>query len=121
MPATVDLAPYDLVVVGGPIWYWHPSAVAMSFLRQADLAGKAVVLFYTYEGGGMSDDTELEWRATVERRGGVVRDVVGVNRKELVPEADLGAEGERIAAAARSQWQPSAAEARPTIGPDPGR
>jgi hypothetical protein len=103
-PSQVDLAPYDLVLIGGPIWYWHPDAVVVSFIRHADLRGKNVVLFYTFEGGAMSDETEAQWRAWASERGGVVRDVVGIDRKQLAEDADLGVEAERIVRERSAAW-----------------
>ena len=36
---------FKLVLIGGPIWYWHPNALTTSFIKSSDLHGKDVVLF----------------------------------------------------------------------------
>jgi len=104
-PERIDAAPYDLVLIGGPIWYWRPSALTGSILRRSDLRGKRVVLFYTFEGGAMSSATEATLRGWVEARGGVVRDVVGIDRKALGKEVDPAVEAERIARERRVRWE----------------
>ena len=35
-PDAVDLSRYKLVLVGGPVWYWHPNAVTNSFIQSHD-------------------------------------------------------------------------------------
>jgi hypothetical protein len=81
-PPTVDLAPYRLVLLGAPIWYWRPSAVATSFLAALDLRGKKVVLFFTYQGGVWKSGL-ARWQKLVEDRGGQVAGVISINRKKL--------------------------------------
>jgi len=46
-----DMSAYDLVLVGGPVWWYTVSTPVMSFLQQADFAGKRVASFCTHEGG----------------------------------------------------------------------
>ncbi len=46
-----DMSPYDLVLVGGPVWWYTVSTPVMRFLKQADFAGKRVAAFCTHEGG----------------------------------------------------------------------
>lgn len=79
--AQIDLTPYDLIVLGSPIWYWRPTAFIYSFIRDRDLSGKRVVLLYTNE-GGLSSQAIPEWRELVESRGGRVVDVIGIDRKK---------------------------------------
>jgi len=49
--APPDMSGYDLILVGGPIWWYTVSTPVMSFLRQADFAGKEAAAFCTHEGG----------------------------------------------------------------------
>lgn len=104
-PATLDLSAYRLVLVGGPLWYWRPNAVSGSFLRASDLRGKRVVLFYTFEGGGMSTETLATWKKWATDRGGEVVDVVGLDRKQLTDDAALTAEAERLARERLARWR----------------
>jgi flavodoxin len=46
-----DMSSYGLILVGGPVWWYTVSTPVMSFLRQADFAGKKVSAFCTHEGG----------------------------------------------------------------------
>jgi hypothetical protein len=103
-PAELDLTAYRLVLFGGPIWYWRPDAVINSAIRSANLTGKNVVLFYTFEGGGMSQSTEAQWRAWVTERGGTVIDVVGIDRKRFSEDAALTAETARLVTERREAW-----------------
>jgi len=46
-----DMSSYDLILVGSPVWWYTVSTPVMSFLRQADFAGRKVSAFCTHEGG----------------------------------------------------------------------
>jgi flavodoxin len=45
------MSSYDLILVGSPVWWYTVSTPVMSFLTQADFAGKKVSAFCTHEGG----------------------------------------------------------------------
>lgn len=49
----IDLAPYDTVYVGFPIWWGVAPTVVNTFLESQDLTGKTVVVFATSGGSGM--------------------------------------------------------------------
>ncbi|HVO83617.1 MAG TPA: flavodoxin [Syntrophobacteria bacterium] len=46
-----DMSPYELILVGSPVWWYTVSTPVMSFLRQADFASRRVSAFCTHEGG----------------------------------------------------------------------
>ena len=46
-----DMSSYDLILVGGPVWWYTVATPVMSFLKQADFEGKRVSAFCTHEGG----------------------------------------------------------------------
>jgi flavodoxin len=46
-----NMSSYDLILVGGPVWWYTVATPVMTFLRQADFAGKRVSAFCTHEGG----------------------------------------------------------------------
>ena len=46
-----DMSSYDLILVGSPVWWYTVSTPVMSFLKQADFAGKRVSAFCTHGGG----------------------------------------------------------------------
>ncbi len=103
-PAHVELGPYRLVLVGGPVWYWKPNALTWSFLETHDLTGKDVVLFFTFEGGAPSEKTLAAWKAQVARRGGALKDVVGIDRSKLGPGVSVADEARRIALGRKADW-----------------
>ena len=49
--AIPSMAAYDVILVGGPVWWYTVSAPLMSFLRGVDFAGGKVAAFCTHEGG----------------------------------------------------------------------
>ncbi len=46
----VDLAAYDTLLLGSPVWWYGISPAMKSFLRSHDLAGKKIYPFITNEG-----------------------------------------------------------------------
>ena len=103
-PEKIDLAPYRLVLVGGPIWQWHPNAVTASFIQASDFTGKDVVLFYTFQGGKMSTETEEQWKRMVTDRGGRVLEIIGIDRKRLLEGTTVAEEAARLASEHRAAW-----------------
>ena len=53
-PATTgcveDMAQYDVIFVGFPIWYYGASNIIITFLKSYDLTGKKIALFATSGG-----------------------------------------------------------------------
>jgi flavodoxin len=50
-PYQLDLAPYDLVILGGPVWAGSPVPALLSFLAQSRLSDKKVAMFCCHAGG----------------------------------------------------------------------
>lgn len=50
-----DVSSYDIVFVGGPIWWGEYPMIVRSFLDQANLNGKTVIPFTTHEGSGLGN------------------------------------------------------------------
>lgn len=50
LKALPDLSGYDLILVGTPVWWYTLSSPVVSFLRQADFAGKRTAVFATHMG-----------------------------------------------------------------------
>jgi flavodoxin len=48
----LELSSYDTVFIGGPVWASKPVPTLNTFLRDANLKGKKVVLFATYSQSG---------------------------------------------------------------------
>jgi flavodoxin len=61
-PATAgkdaDVAAYDVVYVGFPIWWYIAPTIINTFLESYDFAGKTVVLFATSGGSGFGKTVE---------------------------------------------------------------
>lgn len=65
-PLTHVLSDYDLVVVGGPIWAWHPAPPVRAFLRQeaSRLSGVAFLLTH---GGSAAPQSLAEMQQLARR------------------------------------------------------
>ena len=66
----VDVAPYDIIFIGGPIWWGTYPQVMFTFFKDHDLSGKTVIPFTTHEGSGLAStvqDVKKAWpEATVK-------------------------------------------------------
>ena len=53
----VDLAPYDTVFIGGPIWWGTYPRVMSTFFKNHtdDMKGKTIIPFTTHEGSGLGN------------------------------------------------------------------
>ena len=69
-PMTANIAGYDLVFVGAPVWAWHMAPPVRRFLSETDWNGRKVAL-YTLSGGGPGF-TLRAMRKLAEARGGQV-------------------------------------------------
>lgn len=52
-PITADLAKYDVIFIGYPVWFGTYAPPVATFLDQVDLSGKKVVPFCTFGSGGL--------------------------------------------------------------------
>ena len=50
-----DMAQYDTVFVGFPIWWYIAPTIVNTFLEQYDLTGKTIVPFFTSGGSGAGE------------------------------------------------------------------
>ena len=57
-PLTVDVANYDVVFIGYPIWFGTYAPPVFTFLNQVDLSGKKVVPFCTFGSGGLESSVK---------------------------------------------------------------
>ncbi|TPM89656.1 MULTISPECIES: flavodoxin [unclassified Mesorhizobium] len=63
-----DLAPYDAVFLGFPVWGGSAPSVIRSFLAAHDFTGLAVVPFNLHGGFGLGDSLEVITRAAPQAR-----------------------------------------------------
>ena len=66
----VDVTPYDVIFIGGPIWWGTYPQVMFTFFKDHDLSGKTVIPFTPHEGSGLAStvqDVKKTWpEATVK-------------------------------------------------------
>ena len=56
--AVENMAQYDVVFVGVPVWWYTAPMPVFTFLEQYDLKGKTVIPFTTHEGSGLANCVE---------------------------------------------------------------
>lgn len=57
-PLQVDVANYDTIYLGYPIWFGTYAPPIAAFLKNADLTGKVIVPFCTFGSGGLNTSTD---------------------------------------------------------------
>jgi flavodoxin len=102
-PLKVNFAKYRLVFLGSPIWYWHPTAFIYTFIKNNDLSGKKVVLFFTNQ-GGLGDNAISEWKSLVRDQGGTVIDVLGIDRSDFKTDDAFRAKVKDLVEKHKSAW-----------------
>lgn len=75
-PALADrdanIAAYDRIFLGFPIWWYTAPAIIKTFLESYDFSGKTIILFATSGGSGLgkaAKDLEAVYLGTVIREG----------------------------------------------------
>jgi flavodoxin len=51
LPMAFEPAPYDLIILGTPVWAGSPAPAMVSFLDKSELGGKRTALFCCHAGG----------------------------------------------------------------------
>lgn len=88
-----NMADYDVIFVGFPIWWYVAPTIINTFLEQYDLSGKKIVLFATSGGSGFGKTVE-------NLKGSVATDTIIKEGKLLngsISEAELRAWAKEIA------------------------
>lgn len=57
-PLTADIAKYDVVFIGYPVWFGTYAPPVATFLDQVDLSGKKIVPFCTFGSGGLESSAK---------------------------------------------------------------
>ena len=57
-PVKADLANYDVVFLGYPVWFGTYASPVINFLNNADLSGKKIVPFCTFGSGGLESSVK---------------------------------------------------------------
>ena len=53
-----DVAPYDVIFVGFPVWWYREPSIIDTFLESADFIGKMLVPFCTSGGSGLGESID---------------------------------------------------------------
>lgn len=88
-----NMADYDVIFVGFPIWWYVAPTIINTFLEQYDMSGKKIILFATSGGSGFG-------RTVENLKGSVVADTIIKEGKVLngrISDAELRAWAEQIA------------------------
>jgi flavodoxin len=81
-PETIDVAPYDLLVIGTPVWAWKATPATNAGIEALDgCAGKKAVIFATC--GSQPGDTLLIMEKALTGKGVTVLAEVVLTRKNL--------------------------------------
>ncbi len=59
MAEQADVAPYDTIFVGFPIWWYEAPRIIETFLESCDLTGKTVIPFATSGGSDMGNTDSI--------------------------------------------------------------
>lgn len=76
----VDLSAYDPIIIASPIWIHRLSSPVRTFLKQANLAGKAVYFVLTYH-GHQTDADEKEMKTKIRSCGIDLKGIYKLNTK----------------------------------------
>lgn len=57
-PLAVNVADYDVIFLGFPVWFGTYAPPVITFLNQADLSGKKIVPFCTFGSGGLESSVK---------------------------------------------------------------
>jgi multimeric flavodoxin WrbA len=57
-PLTADIANYDFIFIGYPVWFGTYAPPVATFLDQTDLSGKKIVPFCTFGSGGLDSSVK---------------------------------------------------------------
>lgn len=76
-----DLAGYDVIFLGYPIWWADLPMPLYSFLEGSDFSGKTIVPFSTHGGSGFADT--IDTLARLEPKAKIVKDGFTVSRNSV--------------------------------------
>lgn len=86
-PETIDMARYQVIFLGSPIWWYRPAVPLWTFLEKNNFQGKSVVLFNTFNSRFKAENIE-EFQKLVEEKGGEFLDHIYVRRGRVFDQID---------------------------------
>jgi flavorubredoxin len=88
-PAEIDVSPYEGIVVGSPVWAWHPTpAINTAIEAMKGCEGKPGIVFAT--SGGMPGETVDMMKAALLERQVQVLATFHFDRKEIQDPNKIG-------------------------------
>ncbi len=72
-----DVADYDVIFLGTPVWWFTLAPAVKSFIAASALAGKKVYPFFT--SGGQPKDTAEDFRMLLESKRAIMADTLHVS------------------------------------------
>lgn len=58
MAKAPEVAPYDVIFVGFPVWWYREPSIIDTFLESADFTGKTLIPFCTSGGSGLGESVD---------------------------------------------------------------
>ena len=58
MATVPDVSPYDVILIGFPVWWYREPSIVDTFMECADFTGKTVAPFCTSGGSGLGDSAK---------------------------------------------------------------
>jgi menaquinone-dependent protoporphyrinogen IX oxidase len=88
-PSVIDVSLYDGVIIGSPVWAWHPTpAINAAVAALKGCEGKPGIVFAT--SGGMPGETVEMIKTALSARGVQVQVAFHFNRKEIQDQKKMG-------------------------------
>lgn len=85
----IDTSPYEGIVVGSPVWAWHPTPAINAAVEALEgCKGKPGIVFAT--SGGMPGETLEIMRDALHKRGVQVQTMFHFSRKEIQDQKKIG-------------------------------
>lgn len=74
-----NIAEYDTIFLGFPIWYWNAPNVVITFVKQHDMSNKKIVLFATSGGSDLGKTAQTIEKyvapSTAVKNGALINDM----------------------------------------------
>ncbi len=88
-PAEIDVSSYEGIVVGSPVWAWHPTpAINTAINIMTGCEGKPAIVFAT--SGGMPGETVQMMEEALATRGVRVQGTFHFSKKEIQEQKKIG-------------------------------
>ena len=78
-----NMADYDTVLIGFPIWWYVAPTIVNTFLEKFDFSGKKVVPFATSGGSGMGKTVDVLSKLSPNAKWQTGKMVNGISEKEI--------------------------------------